>query len=267
MRNFQKIYKKRGIIMYDIYLKDVKEFVEKRVAQGPVLESNYISSTLKNRRLELSMTLSDVTKDICSEAFLSKLERNLMNGKNERVAMLCDRLNLNYQRLMNIEDGNLMTELLSFYFNENYDKLISMNEKVEKDFFIAQDQIILTYVSFLKEDYRTFHKAIIELDAVKECLCDLELYCLFLILFDYNMKIMKLSVAKEYLNYMKMLKIENLLTTLITTEREFILSSKLEDSNVDECYQKLKKYYEQGYPIRKQFLMMVYYMRTKHEEY
>ncbi len=252
--------------MYHIYLKDVEEFISKRMASGPIVESNYISSTLKNRRLELSMTLSEVTKDICSEAFLSKVERNLMDGKNERIAMLCERLDLDYQRLMDIEEGSRIMDLLNSYFEENYETIYSMENELNQTFFVAQDKIVYAYICFLKEDYRSFHEAILELDAVKECLCDIELFALFLIMIDYYTRILELMEAKTYLGYIKKLEIDNDIVTMMILERDFILSSKLEDERVEETYVRLKSFYEHGYPIRKQFLMMIYYLKTKKEE-
>ena len=91
--------------MYKIYLKNIVETIEKRNEHGPILETNYLSSVIKSRRIELKLTLAEVTENICSEAFLSKVERNLMNPINDRVELLCERLDLDYNSLINLESN------------------------------------------------------------------------------------------------------------------------------------------------------------------
>ena len=76
--------------MYNIYLKNVKELVLKRKEIGPVLVSNYLSSVIKNRRIELKLTLAQTTENICSEALLSKLESLVLQKDDTRlVALVC----------------------------------------------------------------------------------------------------------------------------------------------------------------------------------
>ena len=118
--------------MYNIYLKNIKDLIEKRKETGPVEESNYLSSVIKNRRIELKLTLSDTTQDICSEAFLSKVERNLMNPINERVEMLCERLDLDYQTLINlesniVEEGGISSVYTASISGEKFTKNLVIN--------------------------------------------------------------------------------------------------------------------------------------------
>ena len=185
--------------MYNIYLKNIKDLIEKRKETGPVEESNYLSSVIKNRRIELKLTLSDTTQDICSEAFLSKVERNLMNPINERVEMLCERLDLDYQTLINLESNDRIEKMINFFMNDDYASIINIEDETLKGVFIAQDEIIKCYKYFINKDFKNLHLSIINIDNVKECLSDIELFALLLILFETYFDTRQYSQAKEYM--------------------------------------------------------------------
>ncbi len=248
--------------MYKIYFNDIEKFMNKRITGGPIVESNYISSVMKNKRLELSMTLSQTTDNICSEAFLSKLERNMMDKKNERVALLCERLDLDYNRLLEIEEGNRISQLLLHYINDNRKEIEKLKEGVTCELFIAQDYIIRGYNYYFREEYKQLHQIIIELDQVKQCLCDMELFAVLILIVEYDIKTLQYNKAHSYLHFAERLLIKDELYQLIIIEKKFIIAAHTESVLLEGCYATLKTMYSLGYPLSKQFLMNVYYLQA-----
>lgn len=251
--------------MYNIYLKNIKDLIAKRKETGPVEESNYLSSVIKNRRTELKLTLSDTTHDICSEAFLSKVERNLMNPKNERVEMLCERLDLDYNTLINLESNDRIEKMINLFMKDDYESIINIEDETLKGVFIAQDEIIKCYKYFINKDFKSLHLSIINIDNVKECLSDIELFALLLILFETYFYTMQYSKAKEYMNYIINIKSKDDKYILFIKERNFILSCKMNMSNIEYLFEDIKKNF-QLYSMDKQISLLIHYNETLNTE-
>lgn len=252
--------------MYKIFLKNIEETLAKREEQGPVEESNYLSAILKNRRLELKMTLSETTENICSEALLSKVERNLMSPRNVKVEMLCERLNLDYFKLINLETNDRIEKLLYLYFDQKYEEILSIEDKICDGVFIAQDEIVKCYKHLINKDYKQLHYCILSLDTVKDCLSDIELFALLLVIFEYNINTLQYRNAMEYINMLDKYYSHNKKYELFIKEKKFILNCKMENNNVDYLFEDLRKYFHL-YSITKQFGLNLYYQETLKNEY
>lgn len=247
--------------MYNIYLKNISEMVEKRKETGPILETNYLSSIIKSRRMELKLTLAQTTEHICSEALLSKLERNLMSSKNEKVALLCERLNLDYDNLINLETNDRIEKLLYYYFEDQFNEILQIEDKICEDVFIAQDEIIKAYKYFINREFKKLHLCVIGLDNVKECLSDIELFALLLIVLEYNLYSLQLKKAENYLKLLFQLEIRNEKYSLFLKEKKFILHCISETREVEYLYCDINKNYNK-FSMEKQFKFNLYYNQT-----
>lgn len=252
--------------MYKIFLRNINELIEKRKVQGPVQESNYLSAILKNKRIELKLTLSEITENICSEAFLSKVERNLMSPRNEKVALLCERLDLDYYKLVNLESNDRIETLLYSFFDYDYESILNMEDKICDGVFIAQDEIIKAYKYLINKDYKNLHFCIIGLDNVKECLSEIELFALLLVVYEYNFNSLQYYKALEYLNLLNKANIKNYKCDLYLKEINFILNCKMENNNIDYLFEDIKKDFPL-FSITKQFGFLLYYYETFDTEY
>ena len=251
--------------MYKIYLKNIDETLEKRKVQGPICEANYLSAIIKSKRLELKMTLAETTENICSEAFLSKVERNLMNPINEKVELLCERLNLDYYKLINLDTNDRISRLLSLFIDQEYDEILKMEEKVCEDVFIAQDELIKGFKYLITKEYKKLHFCIIGLDNVKDCLSDIELFALILIVFEYSFSTLQYNKALEYMTLLEKCSFNNKKYEIFIKERKFILSCKMENSNVDYLFDSIRREFHY-FSINKQFGLLLYYQETLSSE-
>lgn len=248
--------------MYKIFLKNISELINKRVEYGPVVANNYLAAVLKSRRLELNLTLHETTENICSEAFLSKVERNLMDPRNDKVELLCERLNLDYYTLVNLETNDRVEKMLGYFFLEEYKQILSIPDRVAEDVIVAQDDLIKAYKAFVNEDYKELHFAVLALDTIKECLSDAELFALVLLVFEFYFKSLQYQKASLYLNYLEGFTYRLLSAVAYVKERRFILSCKMNLAEAKFLFPELRKDFYL-YSISKQFAFVLYYNETQ----
>ena len=248
--------------MFDIELKNIKDLVLKRIGNGPVEAANYLSSILKSKRLEMKLTLSDVTKEICSEAFLSKVERNLMDPRNERVKMLCERLDLDYKKLSLLESNKRVEQVLLSFIDLEFDSILNIEEKVCEGVFVAEDEIVKAFKYFIRREFKKLHACILGLDNVKECLSDIELFSVLLIIFEYNLHVLKCNKAFEYMNLLEKLTFKNKKCELYLKEKRFILSCIMGNSDVNYLFEDIRNNFHL-FSRKKQFGLMLFYQETR----
>lgn len=244
--------------MLQVILTKICEFIEKRIQNGKMRTSTYLSGIIKFRRNELRMTLFDTSKNICSQALLSKIERNQADPYNEKVYSICERLNLKYDNLIKLESNDRIEELLEMFIDEDFDFILEMNDCSCEDAYIAQDELIKAYKAFIRKDYKELHRLILNLDTVKECLSDIELFCLLNIIFQYNRKVLLLDRAKEYLTYMEMLDLEQEKFALYIKEMRFYLACKMSSDEANVLYKDLFEN-QIHFSISKIFAFNLYY--------
>lgn len=218
--------------MMNIKIKELQNFIKKRMAQGPIEKSNYISTILKNKRLMNNLTLHEATENICSEAFLSKVERNLMDPHNERVELLCERFDLNYNELVGLESNGKVEKLLKCFFKRKFKEILELDNCEFEDEYIAQDEIIKAYKAFINKDYKKLQAIVFRLDTIKQCLSDMELFALILIVYEYNFINLQYDKAKEYLHVLDLFKVDDKDCNEYIEVCKFVLSAKTRSNNL-----------------------------------
>lgn len=249
-------------LFLQINLKNIDELVNKRINEEPTMNSNYLAAILKQRRLQKKWTLHDATDKICSEAYLSKLERNKMdNYKNDRTELLCERLDIDYYKLVNLESNNRVEVALYFFFDDDFESILNIEDKMCEDAFVAQDELIKAYKAYILKDFKAFSGCIALLDSVKECLSDIELFALILIMYKYYLLTLQYGNAFKYLHLLEKLEINNKKCELYLKEQKFILCCKNENTNVNYLYNELR-YNFPFYSFYKQMIFNIFYNET-----
>ena len=65
-----------------------------------------------------------------------------MNPKNERVEMLCERLDLDYNTLINLESNDRIEKMINLFMKDDYESIINIEDETLKGVFIAQDEVV-----------------------------------------------------------------------------------------------------------------------------
>ena len=167
--------------MLEFELLNIEELIKRRIKIGPVYETNYLSSVLKRKKLDLNMTLEDFTNGICSLALGSRILRNLTDWRNKVVPLLCERVDVDYESLSKLESNNRIEKALYAFMNMDYNQVLETEEVTYEGVYIAEDELIKAFKFLIKREYKKLNNVITKLDTVKDCLSDIELFSLLLV--------------------------------------------------------------------------------------
>lgn len=247
--------------MLEFELLNIEELIKRRIKIGPVYETNYLSSVLKRKKLDLNMTLEDFTNGICSLALGSRILRNLTDWRNKVVPLLCERVDVDYESLSKLESNNRIEKALYAFMNMDYNQVLETEEVTYEGVYIAEDELIKAFKFLIKREYKKLNNVITKLDTVKDCLSDIELFSLLLIVFEYNFYILRCNKAMEYIKLLEMFYLKNDKCILFIKERKFILSCIMEHNDVKYLFEELKRDFHL-YTIDKQIGFYIYYNQT-----
>ena len=247
--------------MLEFELVNIDQLITKRIKMGPVVVTNYLSSILKRRKLDLNMTLDDFTSGICSQALGSKILRNLVESTNKVVPKLCERVGVEYDSLSKLESNNRIENILYNFIDMKYDLILQTQEVTYEGIYIAEDELVKAYKYLIKREYKKLSTVITKLDSVKECLSDVELFSLLLIVFEYNFYILRCNKALEYMKLLECFCLKNNKCNLFLKERKFMISCVMEHTDVKYLFEDLKRDFHL-YSIDKQIGFYIYYNQT-----
>lgn len=246
-----------------IELNNLSAAVEKNKYSDYEKESNSIGSVIKSRRCEMKKTLEEICKGICCVGFLSKLERNKLDNLNNPIVMkLCERLDLDYESLSKTKTKDELVNAISEYCFNRFESLKKRYELLNKEMFLSQNALIECLYYLSVEDYNSFNLKINKLDVVKKSMTCLELSCLLVLMINYYIKTYQFKKASEYLGYLDSLGYDEYPINILKREAKFYVSCNLDNKNIEYDYNNIKEYYDIGYPITKQFLLRLEYLKS-----
>lgn len=246
-----------------IELSNLEVAIEKLNYSDYEKESNSIGSVIKNRRCEMKKTLEEICKGICCVGFLSKLERNKVDNLNNPIVMkLCEKLDLDYEALSKTKTKDELKNALSEYaFNRN-EALKRRYESLNKTMFLSQNALIECMYYLNVEDYNNLNIKITKLDAVKKSMTALELSTLLILMVNYYIKTFQYKKAKEYLSVLDDIGFDEYPLNILKREAKFYVSCNLDRKNLEDDYNDIKSFYDIGYPLTKQFLLRLEYLKA-----
>ncbi len=226
-------------------------------------ESNSIGSVIKNRRCEMKKTLEEICKGICCVGFLSKLERNKLDNLNNPIVMkLCERLDLDYESLSKTKTKDeLVKALVEFTYNR-FSDLKKRYDSLNKEMFLSQNAIIECLYYLSVEDYKNLNIKISKLDVVKKSMTALELSTLLIVMINYFIKTYQYKKALEYLNILDEIGFDEYPINILKREAKFYVSCNYDKKNIEDDYNNVKMFYDIGYPLSKQFLLRIEYLKS-----
>lgn len=95
---------------------------------GNQVKSN-LAKFLKRRRLEMQVTLEQLSKGVCSTSYLSKIENGQVEVTDDYYEILFEKLDLNYSDVLNIRSSAIYEDLMRLYL---YDKKQELTCKVDE---------------------------------------------------------------------------------------------------------------------------------------
>ena len=104
--------------------------------------NNILAAAYKNRRLQLNRTLDAATKDICSKAYLCKFENNQLTMDGAIAKALCERVTLDYDKLVNFTNNNSLSSGVRMYLFNQFEQIEGLIETIDDDCFIASNKLL-----------------------------------------------------------------------------------------------------------------------------
>lgn len=119
------------------------------------LETFYrtVSQILKAERAAKRMTLEETAKGICSLSYLSKIENCALVPDDEYVKALCERLELDADKLYQIKERANLEQLLDLYLFDQFEELEEIYSNLDESYHNAADVMLEVMMLMHKEEH------------------------------------------------------------------------------------------------------------------
>ena len=151
-------------------MKELTKTLQEKYLNETKNEKAKLSRFLKRRRIELGKTLEEVSEGVCSTSYLSKIENCLVDVDDSYFKMLFEKLNLEYNNVVNERSAPIYDEMIKAYLLEDYkyiEELTNTVERITRENASLQRQLaVLQPLSNVDEFTRT-----VLLEKVAEIVC------------------------------------------------------------------------------------------------
>jgi len=219
-----------------------------------------LAATLKNRRLKLQLTLKDITDGVCSISYASKIENNSIVADSNIMRLLFEKVNIDYDDLLSVEQTNELPKCLKCYLFLQFDAIAEMYHNLDDKYFFARNSLlkIIYYLSI-----RNFDDAVVELktlEEVKNTLSNFELFLLILLTVEYNILNKKYRSAQRFSDLLYDYDLENQDLEMLYSQQRFLIAVNLRDyQHIYDYYLHLKSI---GYPLKNQFYINILFLES-----
>lgn len=168
------------------------------------LTFNVYSATLKSERLKKRLTLEDITTNICSKSYLSKIENNLLEGDYNCLKQLFLRVDIDYDDFQTYVNSIDLYKCLQYFLNDENDKIIELYKTIKVEYYISKNSLLKLFYYLIAEDYLNFETTAREIDRVKKSLLYDELAVFILLVFQYYLQTNQYRLLEENIHYFEL---------------------------------------------------------------
>ena len=143
---------------------------------------------IKNERIKRNQTLESMAKGICSISYLSKMENNTIKPSEEYVKALLERVDVNYDEIIDDDYDLEVKKVIKYYFYNENDKIREVYLKNKKNHFDARLELIGSLVDLIDNRFNDFKEKISEIDEVKNALKGINSVFLVYLVSEYYIK-------------------------------------------------------------------------------
>ena len=164
---------------------------------------------IKNERIKRNQTLESMAKGICSISYLSKMENNAIKPSEEYVKALLERVDVNYDEIIDDDYDLEVKKVIKYYFYNENDKIREAYLKNKKNHFDARLELIGSLVDLIDNRFNDFKEKISEIDEVKNVLKGINSVFLVYLVSEYYIKNYEFKRGYYYLKCLDELNIDN----------------------------------------------------------
>lgn len=188
-------------------MKELTKTLQEKYLNETKNEKAKLSRFLKRRRIELGKTLEEVSEGVCSTSYLSKIENCLVDVDDSYFKMLFEKLNLEYNNVVNERSAPIYDEMIKAYLLEDYKYIEELTNTAIENHSYSDTEIEILLI--------LYNLTIGSIDEAKKCLEKLE--------------VIKNTLSTDELEYLSFFKILYYFKTyqynLISKHIEIILNS------------------------------------------
>jgi len=221
---------------------------------------------IKNERIKRNQTLESMAKGICSISYLSKMENNTIKPSEEYVKALLERVDVNYDEIIDDDYDLEVKKVIKYYFYNENDKIREVYLKNKKNHFDARLELIGSLVDLIDNRFNDFKEKISEIDEVKNALKGINSVFLVYLVSEYYIKNYEFKKSYYYLKCLDELNIDNYEMKRLIDESLLYIGVILKKYPlVYKKYQEIRNNEILGYPtIRKnKNKLLVSYIETE----
>ena len=236
------------------------EFSERRNEIALKITSNILATAYKSKRLQLNMTLSEATKDICSKAYLCKFENNQLMMDDRVARVLYERVDLDYDKIKNLNhDNSLVNGVRMFLFNQ-FEQIDGLVKTMDFDCFIASNKLLELLNALVLGYFEKSEELIVDIDRVRSSLSEYEFITFGICICEYYIRTNQFIKAKDFVEKFKYdIGFRDL--RFLYLEQRFTVYFNLElKSEAFNAYKMLEKEFDNGYPRKREFLDKLHYL-------
>ncbi len=132
---------------------------------------------LKRKRIEKHLTLEELSKDVCTVSYLSRIENKVVKVDDEYFVHLFKKMDIDFYELKEGKDYHILEDLLKCYLNRDRSKAISLiNDALNTTYYVEIEyELMVLYDSILKELFGEANISILKLANKMEVLLEEEI--------------------------------------------------------------------------------------------
>lgn len=202
-------------------MKNITKTLQEKYLNETKNEKAKLSRFLKRRRIELGKTLEEVSDGVCSTSYLSKIENCLVDVDDSYFKMLFEKLDLEYQTVVNERSTPIYDEMIKAYLQDDYKYIEDKtNIAIENHSYSDTEiEILLTLYNLTIGSKDEAYKCLEKLEVIKNTLSTEELeYLSFIKILYYfktyqynliskNIEIVLRSVPKDGILYFALIEL------------------------------------------------------------
>lgn len=170
---------------------------------------NELSLFLRRKRIEMGLKLEDLSSGICSTSYLSRIENNQVDVDDTYYEALFEKMNIDYETLVDDRKKNLYHEILKCYINNDYTGIEDIvNHAIKsKSYIDSEIDLFLLMYNIVTKNFEEARKILVKIDNKKKSLSSYELiffmflFALYLYKTNQNKKAYQQMLLLNEINY------------------------------------------------------------------
>ncbi|MCI6716432.1 MAG: helix-turn-helix transcriptional regulator [Mollicutes bacterium] len=136
-----------------------------------------MSEFLKRKRMEMGFKLEDLSNGVCSVSYLSRIENNAVDVKENYYKALCEKMNIDYETVKEERTKNLYEDILRAYFKKETEEVENLvNHALSCNSYCGIEiELMVLFYNIINKNYDEARSTLLRLDTISSSFTNNEL--------------------------------------------------------------------------------------------